>query len=125
MEKGIFDLSRKVDKCITAYNPEVRDEIYNHVLSLASDLNEQNTVLGHGLHCFNTSMNIDININKYQQIMGELVEDLIRLCQEYCKGKEIKNPEEEINKRVGTVKKEIEEAMDMITQKLILLLKKM
>lgn len=120
MENLLFTVSREVDECLGIRNPEERIKKYNEFLGHLSTLNEQNISSYYMLDCFNNAMNIGIDVVNYKKAIGTCSDNLKRICDTYMTECVTQQSEDEINKELHIAKEEIETAIRVITDKMVL-----
>lgn len=125
MEQEIFLVSRQLDSLLNMYNPKERAERANLLIGELSSLNIKNIISFYMLECYDKTIDTDIDIEKYKKTIGDCCDNLNKIFEKYIYQSVTEKSKEEIDNELQKAKEQIENAIRLITDKMIYYLKEM
>lgn len=125
MEQEIFLVSRQLDSLLNMYNPKERDERANLLRGELSSLNIKNNISFYMLECYDKVTDTEIDIEEYKKTIGDYCDNLNKILKKYIYESVIEKSNKEIDNELQKTKEQIENAIRLITDKMIYYLKDM
>ena len=119
MEILLLDAERQVDNCLHTSNPKKKIEKRNLVINQLSELNEKNIAIGYMFDCYNKVANIEIEAKEFCRVIGNCCDQLQKICDDYLNKTIPVQLERQINGEVNIARNEIEQAMKLLTEKMV------
>lgn len=121
MEYDMMLVSRKVDSSLGKH--EDREKQCNEIIGELSKFNEKNLASYYMLDSFNKSMGIDIDIQKYKEVIGNYADNILEIYKNNVEKPVDDRTNEEINRSKADAVEVIHDAIKLITEKMADMLK--
>lgn len=123
MEYDMMLMSRKVDSSLGKHKIEDREKQCNEIIGEISKLNEKNLTSYYMLDSFNKSMGIDIDIQKYKKAIGNFADKIMTIYKNNLYESVDDKTNEHINKARADAFDVIHDAIKLITERMVMMLK--